>query len=462
MSFRLVQLCSLVIYSNVLLAFDDKNYLDYVQGPKRLQSIAAGHPVPENISPGVTSVFTSEDIDRIGARRLTEVLEYLPGVHVAQERAGTKVIGFRGIYSGGNQQVLVMVNGIPLRNTTLGGKPFSWDMPVKNISHVEVIRGPGSMLYGGDAISGVINIVLKNGSEINGGKVGGFFGSQDTYEGWGQYGKKDGDWDYSFSLQGGVTRGSKGWISEDQETIIDRQFGGHASLAPGYSNNGREDVDARLDVAYKNKYRFRAGYQLFNDVQTGVGVNYALDNLGSSQTSILTLDFAAKNNIAENIDLDSKLYFYSEYNDFNHYFLPPGSFNNLLPRGANNTNNGDIRTTGFLETLSYKGLKDHDLTLGAGLSYSWQYNNSNKYNFLITPTFIGQISPTELSSITFDPLKNVSDRINAYALFQDEWHFARDWHLTSGLRYDYYSDVSDGLSPKVSLIWNVDPFLTTK
>ena len=168
----------------------EKDDLDLIYGSEEMQSIAAGHPIPQNLSPSVTSVITSKDIDRIGARRLLDVLEYLPGVHVSTARSGNSVIGFRGIYSETNAQILILINGIPQRNTAIGGKPLDWTMPVKNISHIEVIRGPGSMLYGSDATTGVINVVLKTGKELQGGDIGGYFGSQDTYEGWAEYGNK--------------------------------------------------------------------------------------------------------------------------------------------------------------------------------------------------------------------------------------------------------------------------------
>ena len=54
------------------------------------------------------------------------------------------------------------------------------------------------------------------------------------------------------------------------------------------------------------------------------------------------------------------------------------------------------------------------------------------------------------------------DRLNYYALIQDEWNIAPDWYLTTGFRYDHYSDVAPGLSPRMALVWNVSPKLTTK
>jgi outer membrane receptor for ferrienterochelin and colicin len=461
---RIILLVVLILVFSMQLSIADDSLGNSFYGKgsyQKYSTIAAGHPTPENISPGVTSVITSEDIDRIGARRVTDVLEYLPGVHVSTGRNGFNVIGFRGLYSEGNQQVLVMINGTPIRNSLFGGKSYLWDMPVKNISHIEVIRGAGSMLYGADATSGVINIITKTGGDLKGGDVGGFFGSHDTYEGWAEYGNKQDDWEYSLAFQGGSTKGSQGKVEQDAQTLIDRQFGTHASNAPGFTNNGREDIDARLDLAYR-QYRLRAGYQRFNNVGTGVGSSFALDKLGTNQVDLYTMDITAKNGLTDYLTANSKYYFYGEDLNTDTYALPPGTFGGALPLGVRNKVNGLVGSTGASTQLNYTGFAKHILTAGTGLNYSWTTPAYNKINAIVTPSFVQQIPLTDASAFGRDPLLVSYKRYNYYALAQDEWNFATDWYLTSGFRYDYYSDVSDGFSPRLSLVWNVSPFLTTK
>ena len=68
-------------------------------------------------------------------------------------------------------------------------------------------------------------------------------------------------------------------------------------------------MDARLDVAYKDQYRLRAGYQRFNKVQTGVGSTYALDNLGTANVDLYTADLTAKNKFTDDFSTDSKILF---------------------------------------------------------------------------------------------------------------------------------------------------------
>nr|WP_159655025.1 TonB-dependent receptor [Methylicorpusculum oleiharenae] len=426
-----------------------------------MQSIASGRPLPQSLSPSVTSVMTAKDIERIGARRLTDVLEYLPGVHVSNARNGVNVIGFRGVYSETNAQVLILINGVPVRNTLFGGKPYEWNLPVKNISHIEVIRGPGSMLYGGDATTGVINIILKTGKELKGGDAGGFFGNQDTYEGWAEYGDESGDIEYSLAIQGGSTNGYEGRVNQDAQTVLDNQFGTNVSNAPGFTNNGRGDIDARLDVAYKDMIRLRAGYQGFRHVETGIGAAYALDDTGGTNNDIYNLDLSLNNEITDTVTNKTTFYFLGQNPSTVTNLLPAGTFGGLLPSGARNSVSGFQGTTGLTTQINYVGIKKHTITGGTGLIYNWN-DGTNKINYIITPTFVQQIPLTEVSAFGRDPLLASKERTNYYALIQDEWNFSTDWYLTTGFRYDYYSDVSPGYSPRIALVWNVDLNLTTK
>ena len=451
-----------VLSQNARSEESEKDDLDLIYGSEEMQSIAAGHPIPQNLSPSVTSVITSKDIDRIGARQLLDVLEYLPGVHVSTARSGHSVIGFRGIYSETNSQVLILINGIPLRNNLIGGKPLEWTMPVKNISHIEVIRGPGSMLYGGDATTGVINVVLKTGKALQGGDVGGFFGSQDTYQGWAEYGNQKGDWEYAFAFQDGTTTGNRGKIDQDAQTLLDRQFGTHVSNAPGYSNNGRGDIDARIDVAYKDWIRLRAGYQGFDHVQTNEGAALALDNTGWTNEDIYNLDLSLNQKVSDALTNNTTFYFLGQQSKADVNLLPAGTMGGLLPQGEKSLVSGFQGTTGLTTQFNYAGIKKHYVTAGTGLIYNWIADPSNKINAIITPAFIQQINLTEVSALGIDPLQKTKNRTNFYALIQDEWNFATDFYLTTGLRYDYYSDLEPGFSPRASLVWNVNPYLTTK
>ncbi|HEX2797987.1 MAG TPA: Plug domain-containing protein, partial [Immundisolibacter sp.] len=112
-------------------------------------SIATGTTQPLRESPAIASVVTAADIAAIGATELNEVLETIPGLHVGVSGVGYKpIFSIRGIHTQTNPQVLVLINGLPIKNVFDGSRGASWGrMPVTGIARIEVIRGPGSALY---------------------------------------------------------------------------------------------------------------------------------------------------------------------------------------------------------------------------------------------------------------------------------------------------------------------------
>jgi outer membrane receptor for ferrienterochelin and colicins len=116
-------------------------------------------------APGVVSVITAREIEQFGARTLTEVLNYMPGMGVLNNYFNRNGMSIRGDQQASpySNHVLVLVDGRPFReNMYVGNDMDIYGMfPVASIERIEVIRGPGSVLYGTSAYSGVINIITK-------------------------------------------------------------------------------------------------------------------------------------------------------------------------------------------------------------------------------------------------------------------------------------------------------------
>lgn len=122
-------------------------------------------------APGIISVITSEDIRRYGARDLNDLLTRVPGLFVYG--TGDIPIGntsIRGVnFSAVDNRVSLMFNGRPIRDGFGGGQNHTiyWSTPLEIIEQIEIIRGPGSVLYGTNAFSGVINIITRNPENDN-------------------------------------------------------------------------------------------------------------------------------------------------------------------------------------------------------------------------------------------------------------------------------------------------------
>lgn len=121
-----------------------------------------------SLAPSVISVITAQDLKNWGVTSLAEALVFVPGVIAAETFFGYTAINFRGLLqSHYNNKVLMLVNGHPVREAVNGS--FHLEMiPLNVIDRVEVIRGPGSALYGTNALAGVINIITRRGISTDG------------------------------------------------------------------------------------------------------------------------------------------------------------------------------------------------------------------------------------------------------------------------------------------------------
>jgi len=123
---------------------------------------AARHEQEIGMSPSAITVITREDIEASGATSLTDLLRLVPGLNIVFTTPAFTGITARLNWSNENNQFLVLVDGREVNIELLGqplfeAQPFSID----DIERIEVIRGPGSSLYGANAMSGVINITTR-------------------------------------------------------------------------------------------------------------------------------------------------------------------------------------------------------------------------------------------------------------------------------------------------------------
>ena len=244
--------CLLSIYST--LGFTAEDDLSSFYGDEDFISIASGISQPISKAPAVASVVTATQIKQIGALDIDDILETIPGLHVSRNPIGyNSNYTFRGIHTALNPQVLMLINGIPLTNLFHGDRNLVWGgMPVEAISRVEVIRGPGSAIYGADAFSGVINIITKNSQELDGVAVGVRAGSSDTKNTWIQYGRTESDYSFSAVVELGKSDGQNERIGVDAQTFLDTVSATNSSLAPGGVETGGESIDLRLEGSYHN------------------------------------------------------------------------------------------------------------------------------------------------------------------------------------------------------------------
>jgi len=142
--------------------------LFFVGEDVRVLTIASRRPETPAEAPAVATVITAQELRQRGIRTLGEALSYVPGFYLAPKEWGT-VPYLRGIPNG----VLFLYDGVPLTSdSTKNLHPLDEELSLEAVSRLEIIRGPGSVLWGPDAFAGIVNIVPKSGRRFQGVEAG--------------------------------------------------------------------------------------------------------------------------------------------------------------------------------------------------------------------------------------------------------------------------------------------------
>ena len=129
-------------------------------------NIASSEPERIVDTPAVVTSYHVATMQNLGLNTLEDVLNFVPGVVVQDTAIGTKAVMIRGIVEAFNQKVLFLLDGTPYWQPAHGGNPML-AMPFTYIEKVEVIRGPGAVIYGSNASGGVINVITKQSASNN-------------------------------------------------------------------------------------------------------------------------------------------------------------------------------------------------------------------------------------------------------------------------------------------------------
>ncbi len=147
---------------------------------------AARHDQASREAPASVTIMTSEDILRFGYQTVGEVLGGLPGFYNTYDRnylyAGVRGFSRPGEY---NNRVLLLVDGNPFNEPFWGYGAVGTDLalPLEVVDRIEIIRGPGSALYGNNAMLAVVNLITKKGRDLPGFRTIGRLGSLGEVQG---------------------------------------------------------------------------------------------------------------------------------------------------------------------------------------------------------------------------------------------------------------------------------------
>jgi iron complex outermembrane receptor protein len=145
-------------------------------------------------SPAAIFVITPEMIRRSGATCIPEALRMVPGIEVARISSDTWAITCRGFNDRYANKLLVLIDGRTVYTPIFSGVYWdTQDVLMQDIERIEVIRGPGSTLWGANAVNGVINVITKKAKDTQGAFVSVGGGTEEKFNSAFRYGGKIGD-----------------------------------------------------------------------------------------------------------------------------------------------------------------------------------------------------------------------------------------------------------------------------
>jgi iron complex outermembrane receptor protein len=465
------------------------DYFDDFYGSEEIIEIATGTKKQFHLLPSAASVITEKDIFDMGAIYLSEVLEKVPGLHVMPSPQGrtTPIFSIRGIKTGFNPQLLVLMNGTEFKHPTSAGLTYNFRYSLHNVERIEIIRGPGSAVYGADAYSGVINIITKISGNKSSVDAGINIGSFSTSELWANIHWVEDELKMGLSLSKYKTDGDKSRIiNSDLQTTFDGLFGTSASLAPNYLPSQLDITDIHFDAVIEN-WSLDSWYWGLDNGGSSVGAVQTLDNVGKENADSYLTKLSYNKGYGHNWNVTANVSYYTiEASSYLVLFpaesvLPIGDDGNLFTPNLPDVEGGglvsftqgatgnpipslDETRVNFIHTFS--GIENHFFRLGLGWIES-ELSAKEFKNFgpgILDGSNFTSTVDGELFDVTGTDNIYVPDqrRTIKYLSVQDDWQLGNDLILTAGLRYDDYSDFGNTINPRLALVWQTRHNLTTK
>src|SRR5574343_575904 len=167
--------------------------------------------------PAAAFVITAEDIRRSGAQALPDVLRMAPGIQVAQIDNGRYAVTARSFNGRFATKLQVLVDGRSIYHPLFAGVTWELDpIPLEDIERIEIIRGAGAVMWGANAVNGVINIISKHTRNQTGSAVAVTAGSQGNANVYARVGQAVSDsTSWKLSAQGRHIEPSKLYFNSD-------------------------------------------------------------------------------------------------------------------------------------------------------------------------------------------------------------------------------------------------------
>ena len=376
-------------------------------------------------TPGVITVLTREEIMDSGARDLEDVLLMVPGFSLGIDVEGITDVGVRGNW-GHEGKVLLLIDGQQMNETLYSTNQFGNHYPVDQIERVEIIRGPGSAIYGGNAELAVINVITRGADELHGAAVygsAGFMGSDPGHE--------------NLSLAVGDKAGP---VKISASLLLGQGARSNAPFTDFYQTT-YPLTDARMNPAFLN-----------------IGVRY-----GDLSARFIYDHYRAdeQDGLASNETMQYKQLFIGYYGEVKYELRPMTGL--LVTPKINYTRQTPWEVSDPTSQVAYDKTAQR-LTAGSTASYEVQKNmnvlaGAEVYwdNAFLNPA----VPPGSGAQLAFDAnnggmsndVTYYNEAVYAQGLWNNEWA-----NVTVGARYEHNSQFGSSFVPRIAVTKLFEPF----
>lgn len=412
--------------------------------------IATKSGISLNEAPAVVTVITSEEIQNMGARTLPEILQYIPGFEYSVSKIGFYTVGVRGVKDPlTNARLLIMKDGVAYNGIMYGtGIGIVHLLDLNTIEKIEVIRGPGSALYGRNAFSGVVNVITKSAHKAHDVDARVTAGNFNTNSFGASYGfKPDDKFETIISFE--KTK------SDLTDSKFDNGLGGEDLWERGYDNT-------HLNMKTKfNDFELNAFYSDYS-ISAFVGP-YVTESFKKVKLGIYSLDYTKE--INNKLAFRGKVYLRDEdHKQLLEIFQP--DVNPVAPNGMYATPSFRAYTFGGDLNVSYN-LKKSKTLLGIqfdkyGLTDVQLKSSYDTYSG--TPlTYIdneGNIIYRGENDQVIEERGWIEDDGHDYSnlaiYVQEIFTPFKSLSLTGGLRMDFDSEIGFMVNPRAAVVWHAN------
>ena len=426
-------------------------------------------------TPVPVTLITEDMLRSIGARTLKDALvAYVPGMTDIASNEEMNV-AMRGIYSSGQEKILIMLNGHRLNSYSTNTASPDFSISLEKVKQIEVLRGPASSLYGGVALTGVVNVITKEGSDMDGfmAKVSG-----------GNYGQIRGDllfgkhylgmdimsWASIYNAEGEKVHYAANW---DEQPYAAMPIDGNMIIG-GYNRSPSYDLGValkweKLHLLYNRRFAKTVApltlsyfftpydygrYRLLDGDAPGYSISSQHAELGYSDSKE---HFSW--NVSATFDSQAQQRYQVDGDE-----VPDVGMNELHPNGAE-----DVSIWMYDGVFQSASWKEYTYGISAQGSYSYSIGenhngilmlggHANRFRLDDAVYLEGKDFDLILKSFNDEKILKTGDETSADAYLQLKHTWRKGLVLNAGLRYDFKMRSNHKkmhvVSPRIALIYS--------